>query len=389
MQPAEARFLASAEGARLLAAARSLRDQPVHRRAAALRGLADAERARWALRQDGLRARAAARIPAAERLLFEPDALEQASAWAVATERARRWPGPPDALLLDLGAGCGVDALAAAAAGRRVRAYERDPVRALLLAHNVRALGLEARVEVVADDLGRAPPAPLAFLDPDRRPGGSRRRRAAESDPPSAAWARILAPHGAAMVKAAPTDRTLGALGVPLEVVSLAGAARETRLYFGGWEARPPRRALALPSGLFVAGEGLPPPPPRAPEPGLWLLDPDPAVRHAGLVGDLAHQRGLAPLAPDLPYLLGASPPAGCPGHWLPIEACLAPRAVAAWLRAREVGAVEVRARGYPGRAEAFRRGLGLRGPHQATLVLTARAGRPLVLAGPLARTLE
>ena len=49
-----------------------------------------------------------------------------------------------------------------------------------------------------------------------------------------------------------------------------------------------PRRALMLPAGTALEGVGRPWPPPRAPEPGDFLLDPDRAVVVAGLVGEAA-----------------------------------------------------------------------------------------------------
>ncbi len=379
----QARFLVSAAGAALLDAAACLRGQPLHARPAALQAHGSPQEVRWALAQDDLRQRALARIPQADRLLFTADTLEQATAWAVAEERARRWNAPLSERLTDLGSGIGIDALAVAAAGRPVLAVEREPARALLLAHNARVLGVAERLEVLQADLRHAPPGALAFLDPDRRPGGQRTREPEASEPPRSSWREVLAPFDAAIVKAAPSDRSLLDFGCPLEVVSLQGSARELRLFLGGWTDLPPRRALALPTGAAVEGEGLPWPEPEDPQVGQWLLDPDPAVWHAQLVGDLARRERLRPLAPDVPYLLGAAPSAGCPGHWVEVQARLKPSTVQAWLRTHQVGRVTIRKRGVPWRADDFRRSLSLHGPAAATLVLTCNAsGRRLVLAG-------
>ena len=90
MEAGSVRFLSSDAGARALAAARDARSLPVHRRAKALADLGTPEEIRAALVQDDLRVRAAARCPHAEVLLFHPEALEQATAWPVAAERATR-----------------------------------------------------------------------------------------------------------------------------------------------------------------------------------------------------------------------------------------------------------------------------------------------------------
>ena len=390
MPPVEAgsvRFLSSDAGARALAAAREARSLPVHRRAKALAGLGSPEEIRAALVQDDLRVRAAERCPHAERLLFLPEALEQATAWPVAAERATRWPG--EDALADLGAGIGLDALATALAGRAVEAYERDPARAALLTFNAAALGVAERVRVHADDVLAAAAAGRlgganAYLDPDRRPGGARTRDPEAFEPPAAAWPALLGGFARAMIKLPPVVEGALPLEGPQEVVSLGGRARERRLLVGDWPARAPRRALALPSGLAVEGEGVAPPEPVAVDVGAWILDPDVSVTLAGLVGDLARRDGLAPLAAGVAYLVGEAPSEGAPGHWVRVDAVLEakPKALNRWLRAEGVGNLTIRKRGIEAKAEDWRRRLRPAGPNAGTLVFTHdRDGRWVVYA--------
>jgi len=366
----EARFLTSEEGGRLLDAARETRGQPPHRRVERLRTLADAERAHAVLAQDELRCRAQPRCPHAERLLFTREALEQATAWRVATERATRWPGPADTPLFDLGSGIGLDALAAAGGGRPVTAVERDPARAHLLGFNARALDLQDRLRVVGADLeaelgaGRLTGA-LAFLDPGRRPDGRRTREPEAFEPPRSRWDRVLADFGAAMIKLPPTEGTgLAEVGLPFEVVALDGRARECRTLWSGFEQAPPRRALSLPSGHAIEGSGVRWPDSRAPQEGDWLLDPDPAVTLAGLVGDLAVAHALAPVHPRIAWLLGPERPQGAPGRALQVEAILRPRRreLNAWLRDNRVGQLEIKTRGVAEDAAVWRRRLRIPG---------------------------
>ena len=367
-------FLDAPAGARLLDAARATRDLAAHRRPGALAGLGTPEQIRAALTQDSLRLRAAAKTPHAERLLYTREALEQASPWPVARDRALRFGLAPGALLADLTAGIGFDALAAAEAGLRVIALERDPLRARLLAFNARALGLDGQVEVrEADALAAPPPADAAFLDPDRRAHGRRTRDAADFEPPLAAWPALLAGYARAIVKTAPAARDDATAVLASEVVSLGGEARERRLLWRGFQDAAPRRALALPGGASVSGAGRPWPAPRLPAAGLWLFDPDVSVTLADLVGEVAHEHGLAPVHEAIAYLLGEEAAPSAPGTWLRIEAVLAPEAgpLDAWLTRHDVGQVEIRCRGVADDASAWRKRIRPRGRGAATLVFT------------------
>lgn len=381
MTPDDIAFLTSAPGRRLLARARETRALPAHQRPAALGAAAGGDpvtgaRARLALRQDDLRVRAAAKLPFAETLLYEAAALEQATAWPVAVERAGRWPGAPTDPLTDLTAGLGIDAFAAAETGRPVRAVERDPTRAALLVANAQALGLADRVSVLEGDaMALALAGPLAFLDPDRRPAGGRTRAADAFAPPDAAWAPLLERFERSLVKLAPGAPPEALDAWPYEVVSLRGRARETRVFCGAWAGLPARRALALPGGAAVAGEGCSWPAAEAVVPGMWLFDPDVSVVLAGLVGDVARAEGLAPVHPRIAYLVGAARGALEAGTWMRVDAVLPARAreIDAWLAAEGIGNLTLRARGIRDPVATWRKRLRPRGPRAGTVVLTRR----------------
>jgi hypothetical protein len=360
-----------------LDAARATRGQdPLARREALARRWSPKD-ARAALAQDDLRVRAAAKTSLADDLLFTRDALEQATPEEVAAERAERFAA--FATVADLGAGIGLDAIALARAGRRVRAVERDPERVACLRHNVEAAGVAHLVEVIEGDFLSSPvAADAAFLDPDRRPGGRRTRDAAGFEPPLEAWGDLARRYGALLVKGQPSlrpddlaDAGAAFAGSGVEWVSLRGEMKEARVGAGSLALAAPRRALLLPSRVVVEGGGEPWPAARAPRVGDVLLDPDPAVVLAGLVGDACGTRW-RPIHPRIAYLLGDEP-----APWadsLRVEAVLpaAPKALQAWLDERDVSDLTIRSRGVKDPPDAWRRRLRVRGRGgPATLVLT------------------
>ena len=372
------RFLASPRGRDALARARATRGLDAMARRADLDRLGTGEEARAVLSMDGLRVRAAAKTPLADVLLLTKDALEQATPAPVADDRAKRFA--PFARVADLGASVGFDTIALALAGREVVAVERDPVRVACLRHNVAAAGVADRVRIVEGDfLAEPPEADAAFLDPDRRPDGRRTRDPERFEPPPAAWAPLAARYRGLLLKLPPVledDPGAGPPPIPTEWVSLDGEMKETRRGFGALEQRVPRRAVLLPAGTVVEGEGRPWPSPRAPLLGDVLVDPDPAVVVSRLLGDVAHAHGARPIHPRIAYLLAS--PEAAPGL-APFGALLrvdglggtSPTDLARLLDAFDVGRVDIRTRGIEDPPDAWRRRLRLRGSRAATLVIT------------------
>jgi len=372
------RFLASPRGQDALAHARATRGQGSMARRADLDRLGTGEEARAVLSMDDLRMRAAAKTPLADVLLFTKDALEQATPAPVADDRARRFA--PFAVVADLGASVGFDTIALALAGRAVIAVERDPVRVACLRHNVAAAGVADRVRVVEGDFLADPPAAeAAFLDPDRRPDGRRTRDPERFEPPPATWVDLAARYRGLLLKLPPVledDPGAGPPPIPTEWVSLDGEMKETRRGFGALAQTVPRRAVLLPAGTIVEGEGRPWPAPRAPLIGDVLVDPDPALVVSRLLGDVALAHDARPVHPRIAYLLASAEAARglAPyGTLLPIHGVgtASPADLARLLDAFDVGRVDIRTRGVEDPPDAWRRRLRLHGARAATLVIT------------------
>ncbi|ADR35843.1 RNA cap guanine-N2 methyltransferase [Oceanithermus profundus DSM 14977] len=351
---------------------------------AALRKRWSADEAAWLYDQVRLRRKARAKFPQADALLFEAEALEQASAGPMARWRAEH-VFAPYARVADLGAGIGGDALALALVGKRVLAVERDPVRAALLEHNAAALGLADRLRVVRADWRTLElDVEAAFADPARRSGGRRTVRLDAMEPPLSDLERLSGRLPAVAVKLAPAlDKAELPARAGLGFVSLAGELKEALAGFGELAAPEPWAAV-LPAGVRLSGpEG----PERTGPVGACLYEPDPAVIRAGLVRRLAAELDAWQLDPQVAYL-SADAPRSTPlaRGWRVLEhGPFRQKAVAAWLAAHGAGAVEVKRRRSPIEPAVLEKKLKAalaRGGPTLTLFLTRIAGRPWAVLG-------
>ena len=343
--------------------------------------------------------RAPRKFPDADRLLFTPALLEQATPHPVAARRAARLA--PLGRVLDAGCGAGGDLTRLALAGAAVVGLERDPLAAALAAANLAAVGGwgEVRRGVFPADAPAAVDA--LFVDPARRdpgrgPAGARRRRDPADFAPApgeirpwldrvAGWAVKWGP-GLPLDHAALTAPGAVLAGLTreayaVEVVSWNGAVREAVLWGGA--CRPEGRTATLLVGgpadaaaHVYRGDPDAPPPPVI-EPGPYLAEPDGALLRAGLLNAFAREHDLALLAPGIAYLT-AERPVG--GPWLRWWRRLATfpfslRRLQRELTAAGAGRVVVKKRGFPLAPEELRRRLRLRG-EQEMVVFIHRTSR-------------
>lgn len=293
----------------------------------------DPELVRLALRVEEAARRAVERFPDADRLLFTPELLEQATAHPVSAHRAGSLLNC--GRVLDLGCGAGADLTRLAGAGVSVVGLERDPLAAALAQRNLAALDLAGEVHCGEYPGAVLPPYDALFVDPARRdpgrgPVGARRRfDPAGFSPSPAALRPLLAAAGAWAVKWGPgLDLGPAALTAPgallegfagddysLEVVSWRGGVREAVLRGGAARCEAGPVATVLAPRLDVAEAthyrgSLDAAPPPVAAPGAWILEPDGSLLRTGLLNAFAAEHGLALLAPDIAYLTADVPPA-------------------------------------------------------------------------------
>jgi len=330
-----------------------------------------------ALDQTRLRERARAKFVRAAEMYFTKAGLEQASSERMARHHGRRYAAFDH--VVDLCCGVGGDLIGLASEGRRATGVDRDPVHARMAKLNADANEVGDRVGVVCADVFDIPlePRGAAFIDPARR-SGEDRFRAGASEPPLE-WCYELANRGVHVgIKAAPgLPLDLAPRGWELEFVSEHRELKECALWSPSL-ATTARRATILPSGdslVEANGTSLDVAPP-----GVFLLDPDPAVTRAGLVEALGAQLGDCWKIDSMVAFLSADRPLNTAfARTLRIESSLPwnLKALRAELVRLDIGTIDIRKRGSAVDVDEVQRKLKLRGTRAATVVLTRVADRP------------
>ncbi|MEZ6003674.1 MAG: hypothetical protein R3F33_05765 [Planctomycetota bacterium] len=318
----------------------------------------------------------------------------QCTAPAIARHRARTILERSGAShIWDATCGLGMEAICLALAGHSVIASDHNLETACFARANLRSHGLETPV-IVADGAGDAVAFEYVLLDPDRRPNGQRTLDAEKWSP---AWSRCLAQaaraRGAA-IKLPPTWKPgpEAPEGAEWHWISTPQGLLECTLWLGAWATQPGHHALRLPAegdpihyhARPTRVEALDPAEAQQP---AFLYDPDPALIAADLLGSLAAETGLAPLAPELGYLAGPRRVEhGLLRGFEVLDACsFKPKLVRAMLGAHGIGPVRVRLRGHQEAPEVLAQ--RFRGPGKGTgelAVARLDAGRRVYLIRPL-----
>ena len=353
---------------------------------------APAGAAKAALELAFLRRKAARKFDQADKLFFTAAGYEMASGTATARHRAHRLAkfGP----VADLTAGIGGDAIELARL-TTVTAFERDEPSAIFAAANLAALGLAGEVRdadgFAADWAGFG----AVFLDPTRRTDAGRSLSLGDGDP---ALSAIFGKRPAGLplcVKAAPgvppeeIDALIASHGAEAEFVSHSGELKECVLWLTP-DALPGTRATAIGHGGEVASlAGMPGEIAPAGELGRFLLDPDPAVVRARLVGLLGETLDAWAFEPGVAFLTSREVPAPSPLFAAyEVEAELPPKsgAVRDYLTTRGVRRVTPLKRASSVDAEAFVNSLKLPQaghPHRVLAFTRLRGSAAVLVLSP------
>ncbi|HTM55108.1 MAG TPA: hypothetical protein VL175_13825 [Pirellulales bacterium] len=348
-----------------------------------LRKALSAEQARLIVEQWKLRERGLAKFTAAGQMFFTAQGLEQATDELVADYKAARFPaGEPVA---DLCSGVGGDLLGLAARGGVV-ACDRDNVLAAFAAWNVVAdrqvRGRSSHpLEVRSSDVSDVPLEDCAawHIDPDRRPSGRRTTKALLHEPSPTVIDGLLARNPNGAIKLAPAAE-LPAHWVEraqLEWISRAGQCRQLVAWFGQLAREPGRRQAtvlgALGSGPRTVFHNPSAELPNARAIRSHVFEPDAAVLAAKLVATLAAEYQLSPIGAGSAYLTADRAIDDRALACFEVLEVMPYRVqpIKTWLRAHDVGQLEIKKRAVDLDPEKVRRQLAPRGSQRATLIVT------------------
>lgn len=353
------------------------------------------ELAREASALHNLRERCKARIGRDLLPYLRDPGSQQISAPAIARYRAQRIASlTPNSQVWDSTCGLGMESLHLALAGHQTVSTDLCATTLQYAAANLRHHGLPAWT-LRADATGHGVRAPHVLLDPDRRPGGTRTLDPQAWSPSLSKTLEVLDRHLGGVAKLPP------GMDIPddwdrlhaVQWMSLAGQLLECTLWTGEWAPEPGRTAVLLdkqgtaheyagqPSETAAHG-------PEEAKQVRFLADPDPSIVRAGLLGRLAQEQGLKPLAPMLGYLGGETAPGSSflTGFRVLASSPLDRKRIRRMLGEHDIGPVQVRQRGHDEPSDSLER--KLRGPGERRGILAVARldrGRWVYLLEPLA----
>jgi len=314
----------------------------------------------------------------ADGMLFTAAGLEQATRLNVAAHHARRFREAGIDAIADLTCGIGADAMAAAALGLEVVAFEKDEATALIADHNLRHWDTAVVAHADSMTLVGSMEVRGAFADPARRNARGRRHDPQDYSPPLDDILALRAHIDALGVKVGPSiDHAAIPEDVQAQWISMDGSVVEAALWCGPLATHPGHSALVMREGQGHEMHGTTA---RAPTGPLseYLIEPDGAVIRAGLVGELASTLDAHLIDSTIAYLTGDSPvPTPFASSYRVLDSFpYSLKRLARALKERHVGRVDIKKRGIDLTPEKLRPQLKLKGDAHATVVITRVAGR-------------
>ncbi|OQY30229.1 MAG: hypothetical protein B6244_01320 [Candidatus Cloacimonetes bacterium 4572_55] len=337
----------------------------------------------------GLRQRALKKFRCADKMYFDRVGMEQASSDLTAEYHAARFADyfgkssekRMSFMIADICCGIGSDSIALAKKGFRLISIDNDPLRLRLFKQNVAAYGLERQIDTICADVrNQVPKADGIFIDPDRRPGGSRTISLHEMTPSIDILPKLreATPHigmkltPMVSLRKVPSD-------CEIEFVSVNRECREALFWFGGLKSAV-RRATILSEGgceTFCRIDGEDEPYCETGEPGQFLYEPNGAIIRAQLTDKLGCMLNARRIDPDLSLLTSNQHIPTRFAVCFKIEKSFPfqLKRLKRWLKQQDAGQVTIHRRGFPMTLDQIKKQLSTKGTQSLSLFLTTVSG--------------
>lgn len=249
------------------------------------------------------------------RVWATPEALEQATALAVAIHKTARFAQLPTAqTILDLCCGIGADTLALTQKFPAA-AIDLSETRTFLATQNTRSTIHASRSTILTQDITTHPlPLASAFhIDPARRSAGRRSHEWADLIPSPSFLLSLLQKIPAGCIKLSPAVTFADLPPGHIELISHHRTTVQALLWIGPYSELfgPTSRSATIIDSATIPHTltAIPDSPLDPIPPSTYLLEVDGAIHRAGLAPTLARQLNAPPLTPDQGLLTSASNP--------------------------------------------------------------------------------
>lgn len=330
------------------------------------------------LSQAKLRKRAVAKFGEfASRMLFTEAGLEQASRLQVAALHAGRFSQAGVREVADLGCGIGSEAMAMAALGLNVKAFDVDELTAAIATYNLAPFD---NAEVFQEDVTNLDLSKFEslFFDPARRDVGKSKRI---FDPmnysPNFNFCIEAAEKKPTGIKLGPgQDRKTIPASAEAQWVSVAGDLVELSLWFGKVKREGIKRSALLidSAGTHeITSNELDSDNASVASLGGFVYEPDNSLIRSRLIAEFAEPLDLKLIAPEIAYLT-SNEKIDSPwirGFEVVDNLAFDRKKLKAYLRERGIGILEIKKRGSDISPEQLRLELAPKGEGAATLIVT------------------
>ena len=321
------------------------------------------------------------KIPISNELLFTEKGAQQSSSWILAQYHEDKLKAFGN--IADLCCGIGVDLINIAKDKNHVYAVDSDADTIKLAEYNCKNQSLSnINYELSkAEEFNQQVDA--IFIDPDRRPGSSRKITSEEYSPPFSKIMELrnICPNIAVKLSPAIDYKRLRLpVDSSLEFVSENGTLKEILLCLGDLATKNcDRKAVLLPSNLTLQNSIIKI---EVTDIQKYLFEPDAAIIRAGLVQELGSKIGYKLIDPKLALLTGSQILQNEFGKIYEVEKIMKYdlKKVRKYVRENKIGELIIKTRGFPESVEQFRKKIKLKGKNSIVMFILRKGDAHIIV---------